>query len=281
MRHPTLSLILSLIALLSLTSEARMQPQLPPEGHIASLNGIQMYYEVYGQGNPLVLLHGFGGSSLDWKPFIPDVAKEYRVIAPDLRGHGRSTNPTNQFTHRQSALDVFALLDQLGITRFKAMGVSTGGMTLTHMATQQPARVEAMVLIGSTIFFPEQARVIMRQSTIESLTSQDWERLRQHHKRGDEQIKTLRTQFYNFKDSYDDMNFTGPYLSTITAKTLIMHGDRDQFFPVSIPVELYRSIPHAYLWIVPNGDHVPIDEHPEEFKRTALAFLRGEWEKKP
>lgn len=281
MPRPVLPIVLTLTALLLLTSEARMQTQIPPEGHLASVNGIQMYYEDYGQGSPLVLLHGFGGSSLDWKPFIADFSKHYRVIVPDLRGHGRSTNPMNQFTHRQSALDIFALLDQLGIRQFKAMGVSTGGMTLIHMATQQPARVEAMVLIGSTIYFPEQARVIMRQSTIESLTPQDWERLRQHHKRGDDQIKALRTQFFNFKDSYDDMNFTSPYLSTITAKTLIMHGDRDQFFPVSIPMEMYRSIPHSYLWIVPNGDHVPIDEHPEEFKHTALEFLQGNWEKKP
>jgi pimeloyl-ACP methyl ester carboxylesterase len=138
------------------------------------------------------------------------------------------------------------------------MGISTGGMTLLHMATQQASRVQAMVLIGATIYFPEQAREIMRRATVESLTPRMYEQRRQYHKHGDEQIKALQQQFHQFKDSYDDMNFTGPYLSTITARTLIVHGDRDQFFPVSIPVEMYRSIPNSALWIIPRGGHVPI-----------------------
>jgi pimeloyl-ACP methyl ester carboxylesterase len=239
---------------------------------------MQMYYETCGEGDPLVLLHGFSRSGQVWAEFIPELSKQYRLIVPDLRGHGRSTNPTGQFTHRQSALDVFALLEGMGITRFKAMGISTGGMTLIHMATQQPSRVEAMVLIGATIYFPEQAREIMRASTVESLTPERYEELRRIHKHGDDQIRQLMQQFHQFKDSYDDMNFTSPYLSTITARTLIVHGDRDQFFPVAIPVEMYQAIPHAALWIVPNGGHVPIYDPKVPFVATALGFLGGVWE---
>jgi pimeloyl-ACP methyl ester carboxylesterase len=84
-----------------------------------------------------------------------------------------------------------------------------------------------------------------------------------------------------YKDSYDDMNFTGPYLSTITARTLIVHGDRDQFFPFNIPVEMYRSIPKSFLWIIPNGGHVPIDDPKIPFASTALGFLAGSWDRKP
>jgi len=76
------------------------------------------------------------------------------------------------------------------------------------------------------------------------------------------------------------MAFTPPLLASITAKTLVVHGDRDDFFPVPIPVEMYRSIPNSYLWIVPNGGHVPIGDHAEEFKRLALEFLGGKWERK-
>lgn len=242
------------------------------------LNGMQMYYEIYGQGEPFVLLHGFMGSGQQWSTMIEKLAEEYQLIVPDLRGHGRSTNPSNEFTHRQAALDVFALLDHLGVDVFKGMGGSTGGMTLIHMATQQPERVEAMVLIGATIYFPEEARQMMRGFTPESQTDQDWAWMRQVHKNGDEQIKALRTQFHGFKDSYDDMNFTPPFLSTIKARTLIVHGDRDPFFPVSIPMEMYTAIPHSYLWIVPNGGHVPISDHEEIFIERALAFLGGEWE---
>ena len=248
---------------------------MPPEGHLASLNGIEMYYEFYGGGTPLVLLHGFTQSGQAWQPFIADLARHYQLIIPDLRGHGRSTNPTNQFTHRQAALDIFALLDQLGINQFAAMGASSGGMALLHVATQQPARVEAMVLVGATSYFPEPCRAIQRERSL----AWDWEMLGQLHVRGDDQICALIDQFAQFADSYDDMNFTPPYLSTITARTLIVHGDRDPFFPVSIPVEMYTAIPHAYLWIIPNGDHVPIfDQRAAMFAQTALAFLRGQWE---
>jgi pimeloyl-ACP methyl ester carboxylesterase len=238
-----------------------------------TVNEMRMYYETHGEGEPLVLLHGFGGSGQVWEPFISELSKQYRVIVPDLRGHGRSTNPTWQFTHRQSARDILTLMDNLGIVKFRAMGISTGGMTLIHAATQQPSRLEAIVLIGATIYFPEQAREIMRRSTVESLTPDDYERGRRLHKQGDEQIRMLRQQFHDFKDSYDDMNFTGPYLSTITARTLIVHGDRDEFFPVAIPVEMYRSIPGSALWIIPNGGHVPIHDPKVPFVSTALEFL--------
>jgi pimeloyl-ACP methyl ester carboxylesterase len=250
------------------------------EGEFAEINGIQMYYETHGEGEPLVLLHGFGGSGANWGPIVEDFADEYKLIIPDLRGHGRSTNPSNKFTHRQSALDVYALLDELEIETFRAMGISTGGMTLIHMATQQPERAEAIVLIGATIYFPEQAREIMRQVSVEGLTEKDWEARRARHKYGDDQIRALTKQFHNFKDSYDDMNFTPPYLSTIKARTFVVHGDRDIFFPVAIPMEMYRSIPNSYLWIIPNGGHVPIfGKNEETFKEKAVAFLKGDWEK--
>jgi pimeloyl-ACP methyl ester carboxylesterase len=246
----------------------------------AEINGAKIYYEIHGQGEPLLLLHGFNGSGQAFKDYLESYAKLYRVILPDLRGHGRSTNPSGEFTHRQSAKDMYALLDKLGIQKFKGIGTSTGGMTLVHMATQQPERAEAIVLVGATIYFPEQAREIMRSRDPDALTAEDIERASAVHKNGEAQIRALRREFYNFKDSYDDMNFTPPYLATIQARTLIVHGDRDQFFPVEIPLEMYRSIPKSYLWIVPNGPHGPHRYHPEEFLKVTQEFLAGEWESK-
>src|SRR5579872_1915985 len=119
-----------------------------PSGQNVTINEMQMYYVTHGQGEPLILLHGYTGSNGDWGLFVPDLAQEYRLIIPDLRGHGRSTNPSTTFTFRQAALDVFALLDSLSIDRFKAVGMSGGGNTLLHMATQQPRRVAAMALVS-------------------------------------------------------------------------------------------------------------------------------------
>ena len=120
------------------------------------VNDIEMYYEVHGEGPPLVMLHGFTASGSHWEPFISKYSGHFKLIIPDLRGHGRSTNPSGEFTHRQSALDIFALLDHLEINRFNAVGGSSGGMTLIHMATQQPERIEDMVLIAATPYFTKE-----------------------------------------------------------------------------------------------------------------------------
>jgi pimeloyl-ACP methyl ester carboxylesterase len=234
-----------------------------------------MYYEEYGSGTAMVLLHGFGGCSKNWHPFTAAFSKHYRLIVIDLRGHGHSTNPGNTFTHRQAAEDVFQLLDILDIRRFSAMGMSTGGMTLLHMATRQPARIDSMVLISATSHFPDQARNIMRGASFATMPHEVQEMYRECAPRGDEQIRQLIAQFNAFHKNHDDMNFTEQDFSVITARTLIVHGDRDRFFPVDIPVHMYRSIPDAALWIIPGGEHVPIYDPAVPFTSTALRFLDG------
>lgn len=251
---------------------------LSPIGYTEPVNNLQMYYEVHGDGEPLVLLHGGGGVGANWELIFKDPPSGYRLIIPDLRGHGRTANPSPGFTFRQLAQDVFGLLDRLGIERFKAIGLSLGAKTLLHIATQQPGRVEAMVLVSAAPYFPEQARSAMRQLIAENRSEAEWRQMREWHKHGDEQIRELWRQMNALKDSYDDMNFTPPYLSTITARTLIVHGDRDPLYPVNLAMEMYAAIPRSYLWIVPNGGHGPIfGEMAGRFVETALAFLRGEW----
>jgi pimeloyl-ACP methyl ester carboxylesterase len=237
---------------------------------------MKMYYVLAGQGEPLVLLHGYTGANNDWAFCFDELASQYRLIIPDLRGHGRSTNPLREFTHRQAALDVVALLDHLEIEGFKAIGISGGGNLLLHLATQQPSRVVAMVLVSATSYFPEQARSLMRTYTLDMVPDEEWQRLRQRHPGGEEQIRTLFSQGRAFAERYDDMNFTPPYLSTITARALIIYGDLDPFYPVSIALEMYTAIPHSYLWVVPNGGHVPRLNEP--FIQAVSPFLRGEWE---
>jgi pimeloyl-ACP methyl ester carboxylesterase len=245
-------------------------------GQIATINGIEMYYETRGQGEPLVLLHGGGGVGANWELIFNEPPAGYRLVMPDLRGHGRSTNPSKSFTFKQVSLDVFALLDHLGIDRFQAIGLSLGAKALLHVATQQPNRVDAMVLVSATPYFPEQARALMLQLSSDNHSEAEWEQMRQWHKHGDEQIKQLWTLMSALKDSYDDMNFTPPYLSTIAARTLIVHGDRDPLYPVSLALEMYQAIPRSYLWVVPNGGHGPIfGDLTARFVETALAFLSG------
>lgn len=246
-------------------------------GHSVQVNDIEMYYETCGAGSPLVLLHGFGGCAQSWHPFAASLSERYSLIIVDLRGHGHSTNPGNRFTHRQAANDVFALLDALGVAHFSAMGISSGGMTLLHMATSQPERIESMVLVSATPHFTDQARaVFLRASSFDNLPQEVQAMYRKCAARGDEQIRQLASQFNGFHNSYDDMNFTASSLSTVRARTLIVHGDRDRLFPIEIPVNLHRSIPGAALWIIPDGDHVPVYDPTVAFTSTALRFLAGE-----
>lgn len=225
-------------------------------------------------GEPLLLLHGFTGSGDDWRRVFADPLAGYRVIAPDLRGHGRSTNPSGSFIFRDVANDVFALLDQLAIDRVKAIGMSAGANTLLHMATQQPGRVAAMVHVSGTPRFPDQARDIMRTMTEAGRSEAEWADMRSRHHLGDDQIRALWRHAREFAESSDDMNFTAASLSAITARTLIVHGDRDPLYPVELAVELYRGIPGSALWVVPEGGHGPIfGEQSAAFIAAAKAFL--------
>jgi len=274
LRRLGLSLVIATLFAASLSRSTRGQT--PLSGRTLRVNDIEMFVEVRGTGEPLVLLHGFFTCGGTWGPVTDLLAKQYQLIIPDLRTHGRSTNRAGTFTHRQAALDVYALLDQLGVKRFKAMGISTGGMTLLHMATQQPDRIDAMVLIGATSYFPESARAFMRQVSPDSISAQERQGYAACGVRDDAQIRALKTQFRRFKDSYDDMNFTPPLLGSIKARTLIVHGDRDDLFPINIPVEMYRAIPGAALWIVPNGGHIPVfGRHLREFQDVTLALLQN------
>jgi pimeloyl-ACP methyl ester carboxylesterase len=243
------------------------------------LNDLELSYRVQGQGEPLLLLHGFMGSSADWIHLfdLDDLARRYRLIMPDARGHGRSTNPSGAFTHRLCAQDARALLDHLQIDRVKAVGVSSGGNTLLHLATAAPDRVEAMVLTAAASYFPAPARAIMATFTAGDRPEAEWVEMRGRHPQGDDQIRALWRIAGGFATSLDDMAFTPPLLATIQARTLIVTGDRDPLYPLEMFVEQYRAIPNAALMVIPDGGHDAVFRAARpDFVRTALAFLGAE-----
>ena len=244
---------------------------------IIDVNGFQLYYEERGGGEPLLLLHGGTGIGADWQHvFTGGDPAGFRVIVPDARGHGRSTNPSRAFTFRQAALDAFALLDHLGIPRVKAIGLSLGAKTLLHMATQQPKRIDAMVLVSATPYFPAQVRAAMAQLSADAFDEAAWAAQRTRHVRGDDQTRMLFDQMRGLKDHDDDMAFTPTLLATISARTLIVHGDRDPLYPVELAMEMYRAIPASALWVVPSGGHGPIfGPLAAPFVEQALAHLRS------
>jgi pimeloyl-ACP methyl ester carboxylesterase len=246
---------------------------------VVTAESAQLHVEERGEGEPLLLLHGMMGTGADWK-YVFDLdalASEFRVIAPDARGHGRSTNPGGDFSFERCGRDALAILDALGIGRFRALGLSLGAKTLLHVATVAPERVSAMILVSATPRFPEATRALFREAAAQDHSPEDRERMRKVHVHGDAQVEALWALPRRFADdATGDMSFTRERLATITARTLIVSGDRDPFYPVELAVELYRGIPRASLWVVPNGMHGPIFvSEREAFVREAMLFLRA------
>jgi len=239
------------------------------------VNGISLHYEIHGQGAPLLWLHGLFGSGSDWQYVFDSVPDSFQLIAPDLRGHGRTTNPTGRFTFRQTAEDVAALLRHLGLERVKAVGVSGGGLTLLHLATSAPSTVERMVIVSAPPYFPDQARAIQRATSEAMFGEHELALMRQRHARGDDQVRELIGYSRALGDTYDDVNFTPPYLGTITAETLIVFGDQDPLYPVSLAFDLHQAIPRSRLWIIPGGGHAPVfADAAARFREVAIPFLR-------
>lgn len=243
-------------------------------------NGMQLHYDTHGDGDPLLWLHGGMGHGADWRYIFKEPPAGHRLIAPDLRGHGRSTGAGPTYSFKQSANDVFMLLDHLHIDRVKVIGLSGGGITALHLATIQPRRVAAMVIVSAPAAFPEQARAIQRTFSAAMMSEHELARMRERHQRHG-QLETLFAQVPAMADGTDP-SFTQRELATITADTLIVFGDRDPLYPVSVAVDLRQAIPHSWLWVVPNGGHGPVfGRDAPLFVETALPFLAGAYRQTP
>lgn len=269
----TILFIVQVIFLLNLNTSYAQLP-IAANGKYMEVNKAELYYEEYGQGEPLFLLHGFLGSAEDWKGFVQEYSKTYKVIVWDMRGHGRSTNPDTSivFKHEQAAQDLIGLMDKLEIDKTKAIGHSSGGMTILYAATIAPDRFDAIIPVAAQIYYSRQVREFIKSKTWEKYFPQVELDRRHGRQKGD----LLKRQFYNSWQIYGDPSFTPDELAKIKARTLIVHGDND-FVPVSQAWEMFQSIPKAHIWISPNTGHVPFSPGNEaDFIRRTLEFLEGE-----
>jgi pimeloyl-ACP methyl ester carboxylesterase len=249
------------------------------EATLTASDGAELHYAEDGSGEPLLLLHDLTGTGADWAHVfeLEALSALYRVIRPDARGHGRSTDPAGAFTFRRCALDVLELLDHLGIERARAIGMSLGAETLLHVATAAPMRVTSMVLVSAAPRFPAETRKMLRTAAAAPHTPEEWDAMREVHVHGDAQIEALWRLPAKLAADRKDSTFTAKRLRSVAARTLVVAGDRDPLYPVELAVELYRGIPSASLYVVPGGGHGPIvDGERESFVARALAFLGPE-----
>lgn len=238
------------------------------------VNGVRIQYERHGHGRPLLWLHGFMGAGGDWRYQFPEGPAGFELIAPDLRGHGASTGDQETFSFRQAARDMLALLSHLGVQRVSGIGISGGGITLLHMAIMQPGLVDAAVLVSVPPRFPDQARAFQRAFAPEMFPSQELELMRRRHKGGREQLERLFSIARGLADDVEDVNFTRESLAHVSGRTLLVFGDRDPLYPVTLAFDMYSALPNAALWVVPNAGHAPVFvDHAARFRDEALRFL--------
>ena len=283
-RPPTflwVTVALSVLLTIGMPHTIQAQNKLPPvSDQTVDINGIRLHYRVVGTGPALLLIHGFTWTGEWWDPLLPTLARDHRVIVIDLPGHGRSTSHPGPWSYRQVASDMYALLDRLGVQRVRAIGHSAGGNTLVHMATQQSARIEAMVLIAGGHRLLNSSRKYVRETQYEALSDSMRAALLRVQPGGEAQVRSLLDAMHGVADDYEDMSFTSERLSQIRARTLLVRGDRDPFYPLEVAIDLYQAIPNAALWVVPFQGHFPLwpewggsAEAARDFPALATRFL--------
>ena len=123
--------------------------QIPAKSEIVSLRGQTVYYEVYGSGNPLFLLHGYAGSSKAWYPYVDEYAKYFKVYLVDLNGHGRSGPFTGKLSIRAAAEELLDLIKYLDLEQIQGIGNSYGWDVLFQLALLDTQLVQSMIIAGA------------------------------------------------------------------------------------------------------------------------------------
>jgi pimeloyl-ACP methyl ester carboxylesterase len=242
-------------------------------GEQIPLTNVNLYYEKHGEGAPLICLHNFSANGRSrFSPLLPILTKHFTCYLVDLRAHGRSDNPTGIWTHEESAKDIIELCEKLHISTAFFLGTSSGGMTLLKVALMKPELVKAMVIDSATIRVPETSRTFYkRPDLLKPSIIKLYEDANEIY--GKDYWQYLAQTFYDFRLPEADVNVNPSILETITCPTLIIHGDRDLFFPVDIAIEMKKNVTNSELCIFPNTDHIVTEFYPERVAEMAVEFL--------
>ena len=262
-----------------------------------AIDGVNIYYEVHGEGFPMILAHGLGGNAGEWRFQTSVFCEHYQVILWDMRGQGQSDCPTDPNLYGQDicANDLLGILDHLQVSQAYVGGTSLGGGVATNFALAHPERVAALLIFDSSssggIPIPEKARA-MRLKTVEIAESQGMSALADYileanpnlavrggQGQNDDEAKALRDRFLRgdakgYANTVRGMLAAVPFppekLAGITAPTLVMGGGDD---PSPSLVLTHERIPNSKMISIPAAGHLSNMDNPEFFNREVLAFL--------
>ncbi|MNQ28912.1 3-oxoadipate enol-lactonase 2 [compost metagenome] len=261
-------ILLSFIFLVFGEISAQTEPKTPygdnkEAGNYKQINGFKMYYEIYGSGKPLILLHGNGGSIKGHRNRIEYFKQYFQIIAIDSRGHGKSVDDSKkQLNYVQMADDVSTLLDSLKIKNANIWGQSDGGILGLLLAINHPDKTAKVATFGANIF-PGKKAVF---NEIDQMV-QD----------------TLKTT----KDSYTknlysllqyQPNITEKDLQKIKCPVLIMSGDRD-VIRLEHSIKIFNNIENSNFFVMPGATHFGAYEKPELFNLVLMSFFNDPFKK--
>ncbi len=250
----------------------------PAAGNYADVNDIRVYYEIYGEGEPLLLLHGNGGSIGNFIYEIPELSKHFMVIAVDSRAQGRTSDSDQEITYALMASDMAALIDKLDLGKVNVVGWSDGGNIGLELAYAHPEKVLKVVTLGanytnenwmappdSVVMAPDDP-LILRISEFMKEAGEKADSLSPDPQR----IPIIQEKLGNLMAKYP--NFTPEQLNTIKVPFLIIAGDHDMI-SLDHTVSLYKNLPKAQLFIVPHASHLVPLENPDLINSEIIRFL--------
>ena len=236
-------------------------------GKYVNLNGIKMYYEEYGIGDPLLLIHGLGGDIKSMGNQIDHFKSKYRVISADTRGHGKTELNTDSLTYRQMADDYIKLVDLLELDSFYIIGWSDGGIIGLIMGINPELKIKKIVAMGANLKpdttavyswahnYVKKGKQLMQEKIDSKDTTKDW---------------NIRKQLFGLASEQPSIQKTE--LSRIQAPVLVIAGDHD-IIREEHTVEIFQSIPKAYLCIMPGETHFTPASNPVLFNSIVEKFI--------
>jgi pimeloyl-ACP methyl ester carboxylesterase len=250
--------------------EKQMKNSPVPYGHNKAVGkyydvrGFKMYCETYGHGQPLLIIHGNGGSIGDFVYQIPYFSKKYKVIVADSRAQGKSMDEGDSLTYEMMSDDYAALLDAMKIDSALVIGWSDGGINALLLAIRHPEKVKKLASTGANLV-PDTSAV---PGQIWDMFMPDYQALK---------AKSPKTPEEKGKYKLIHLLAEEPHISTsdlqkISCPSLIIGGDHD-VIKEEHTMLIYKSIPKAYLWILPNSGHSTPVVYKDEFNRTVDRFL--------
>lgn len=231
-------------------------------GHFVKANRINIYYEEYGSGEPLLLLHGNSQNINSFSQQIPDFAKRFHVIAVDTRGHGKTSDEKARYTYDLFAADINALLNKLQLDSVNIVGWSDGGNTGLIMAMNYPKKVKRLVTMGAVIFIDS---TVVTQAVLEEVKNQINKLKKSTYPGTENQLKKTSLLLEEPNHTYND-------LKKIKCPVLVMAGENDIVKPEHTR-GIAAAIANSKLYIAPKETHYLPQENPKEFNRLVMYFL--------